>query len=48
VIQLSPPLVAGPDEIAEIGRILRIALIEAMDILAISTPVAEPSRSADR
>jgi adenosylmethionine-8-amino-7-oxononanoate aminotransferase len=48
VIQLSPPLVAGPDEIAEIGRILRIALIEAMDLLAISTPVAEPARSADR
>ncbi len=46
VIQLSPPLVAGPDEIAEIGRILRIALIEAMDIMAISTPVADPARPA--
>ena len=45
VIQLSPPLVAGPDEIDEIGRILRIALIEAMDSWPMSTPVAtRPAR----
>ena len=29
VIQLSPPLVAGPEEFDEIARILRIALVEA-------------------
>jgi adenosylmethionine-8-amino-7-oxononanoate aminotransferase len=34
VIQLSPPLVAGPEEFAEIGRVLRIALVEAMEELA--------------
>jgi adenosylmethionine-8-amino-7-oxononanoate aminotransferase len=31
VIQLSPPLVAGPDEFDEIARIIRIALLAAMD-----------------
>jgi len=30
VIQLSPPLIAGPAEFDEIGRILRQALTEAM------------------
>jgi len=30
VIQLSPPLIAGPSEFEEIGRILRQALTEAM------------------
>ena len=31
VIQLSPPLVAGPDEFDEIARVIRIALVTAMD-----------------
>jgi adenosylmethionine-8-amino-7-oxononanoate aminotransferase len=34
VIQLSPPLIAGQAEFDEIERILRVALIEAIDILA--------------
>ncbi|MEZ5139099.1 MAG: aspartate aminotransferase family protein [Acidimicrobiales bacterium] len=34
VIQLSPPLIAGPDEFDEIVRIIRIALLEAMDAMA--------------
>jgi adenosylmethionine-8-amino-7-oxononanoate aminotransferase len=29
VVQLSPPLVAGPEEFSEIARILRQALSEA-------------------
>ncbi|MCU1370199.1 MAG: hypothetical protein JWO77_1393 [Ilumatobacteraceae bacterium] len=33
VIQLSPPLVAGPDEFEEIARIIRIALLHAMDAM---------------
>jgi adenosylmethionine-8-amino-7-oxononanoate aminotransferase len=31
VIQLSPPLTAGPDEFEEMARIIRIALLDAMD-----------------
>jgi adenosylmethionine-8-amino-7-oxononanoate aminotransferase len=31
VIQLSPPLIAGPDEFEEMGRIIRLALLDAMD-----------------
>ncbi len=31
VIQLAPPLIAGPEEFAEIGRILRQALSEAWE-----------------
>ena len=34
VIQLAPPLVAGPEEFAEIGRIIRTALTEAWDHIA--------------
>jgi adenosylmethionine-8-amino-7-oxononanoate aminotransferase len=34
VIQLSPPLIAGQAEFDEIERILRVALIEAIDLLA--------------
>ena len=33
VIQLSPPLIAGPDEFDEIARIIRVALLEAMDAM---------------
>ena len=33
VIQLSPPLIAGPDEFAEIVRIIRTALTESMEAL---------------
>ena len=33
VIQLAPPLVAGPEEFAEIGSVLRRALSEACDFL---------------
>ena len=33
VIQLSPPLTAGPEEFAEMARAIRVALIEAMDAL---------------
>jgi adenosylmethionine-8-amino-7-oxononanoate aminotransferase len=33
VIQLSPPLTAGPEEFDEMARVIRIALIEAMDAL---------------
>ena len=41
VIQLSPPLIAGQTEFDEIERILRIALEEAIDILAAAgTPVS--------
>jgi adenosylmethionine-8-amino-7-oxononanoate aminotransferase len=41
VIQLSPPLIAGQPEFDEIERIVRIALVEAIDILAAAgTPVA--------
>jgi adenosylmethionine-8-amino-7-oxononanoate aminotransferase len=36
VIQLSPPLIAGQAEFDEIERILRIALVEAIDLLKIS------------
>jgi adenosylmethionine-8-amino-7-oxononanoate aminotransferase len=31
VIQLSPPLTAGPEEFDEMARIIRIALLDAMD-----------------
>mgnify|MGYP000243960485 CR=1 FL=1 len=34
VIQLSPPLISGPDELREIERILRIALTEAAALVA--------------
>ena len=34
VIQLSPPLIAGPDEFDEMARIIRVALLEAMDAMA--------------
>ncbi|MCB0958282.1 MAG: aspartate aminotransferase family protein [Acidimicrobiales bacterium] len=34
VIQLSPPLIAGPDEFDEIVRIIRIALLGAMEAMA--------------
>jgi hypothetical protein len=38
---LSPPLIAGQPEFDEIERIVRIALVEAIDILAAAgTPVA--------
>ena len=33
VIQLSPPLIAGPDEFDEIARIIRVALLDAMDAM---------------
>ena len=33
VIQLSPPLVAGPEEFREIVRILRQAITEAQEIM---------------
>lgn len=33
VIQLSPPLTAGPDEFDEIARIIRIALLDAMEAM---------------
>jgi adenosylmethionine-8-amino-7-oxononanoate aminotransferase len=33
VIQLSPPLTAGPEEFDEMARIIRIALIQAMDAM---------------
>jgi hypothetical protein len=33
VIQLSPPLVAGPEEFDEIARAIRAALLEAMDAM---------------
>ena len=34
VIQLAPPLIAGPEEFREIGTILRTALSEASDIMS--------------
>jgi adenosylmethionine-8-amino-7-oxononanoate aminotransferase len=34
VIQLSPPLISGPDEFDEMTRIIRIALLEAMDAMS--------------
>ena len=34
VIQLSPPLIAGPDELKEIARILRMVLAEAAELVA--------------
>ena len=34
VIQLSPPLVAGPEELREIARILRKVLTEASELMA--------------
>jgi adenosylmethionine-8-amino-7-oxononanoate aminotransferase len=37
VIQLSPPLIAGQAEFDEIERILRIALVEAIDLLKIAS-----------
>jgi adenosylmethionine-8-amino-7-oxononanoate aminotransferase len=41
VIQVAPPLIAGQAEFDEIERIVRIALIEAIEILAAAgTPVA--------
>ncbi len=33
VIQLAPPLIAGPEEFREIGTILRTALSEASEIM---------------
>lgn len=33
VIQLSPPLIAGPEEFEEITRMIRIALLDAMDAM---------------
>jgi adenosylmethionine-8-amino-7-oxononanoate aminotransferase len=33
VIQLSPPLTAGPDEYEEIARMIRIALLDAMEAM---------------
>ena len=33
VIQLSPPLVAGPDELKEIADILRVVITEAVEVL---------------
>ncbi|MCU1497231.1 MAG: hypothetical protein JWM47_1184 [Acidimicrobiales bacterium] len=33
VIQLSPPLTAGPEQFEEIGRIIRAALLDAMDAM---------------
>jgi adenosylmethionine-8-amino-7-oxononanoate aminotransferase len=33
VIQLAPPLVAGPEEFREIVRILRQAITEAQEIM---------------
>ena len=33
VIQLSPPLTAGPDEFDEMARIIRIALLDAMEAM---------------
>ena len=33
VIQLSPPLVAGPSEFDEMARIIRSALLEAMEAM---------------
>jgi hypothetical protein len=37
VIQLSPPLIAGQAEFDEIERIVRIALVEAIDLLKIAS-----------
>jgi len=34
VIQLSPPLIAGPDELREIATVLRSVLTEAAVLLA--------------
>ncbi|MCB1039572.1 MAG: aspartate aminotransferase family protein [Acidimicrobiales bacterium] len=42
VIQLSPPLIAGPDEFAEIARIIRIALLEAMEAMGAMGAGAQP------
>ena len=40
VIQVSPPLIAGQSEFDEIERIIRMALVEAIDLLAAAgTPV---------
>jgi len=33
VIQLSPPLVAGPEEFEEMARVIRVALLHAMDAM---------------
>ena len=38
VIQLSPPLIAGPEEFDEIERIIRTALVEAMALLGMDGP----------
>jgi adenosylmethionine-8-amino-7-oxononanoate aminotransferase len=34
VIQLSPPLICGPEHFEEIGRIIRIALLKAMEAMS--------------
>jgi len=34
VIQLSPPLTAGPEEFDEMARIIRLALLDAMDAMS--------------
>lgn len=47
VIQLSPPLTAGPEEFEEMARVIRIALLDAMDemertrTIAVSSPAHE-------
>ena len=33
VIQLSPPLTAGPEEFEEMARVIRVALLHAMDAM---------------
>jgi hypothetical protein len=38
VIQLSPPLIADSEEIAEIERVLRLVLTEATDRLTSKPP----------
>jgi adenosylmethionine-8-amino-7-oxononanoate aminotransferase len=48
VVQLSPPLVAGPEEFAEIESVLRPVLTEAWDRIAGSGADGKPRRSGTR
>jgi hypothetical protein len=48
VIQLSPPLIAGPEQFQEIESILRAVLTEAAERMHIHTPGAHPVHPAPR
>src|SRR6201989_1138529 len=48
VIQLSPPLIAGPEQFQEIESILRTVLTEAGNRMHVHTPGAHPVHPAPR